>query len=86
MDGEKKVALIDIISVLSVTTVGILGAGFWVKNRISENEQEEITVGEKIEELKAEEIEKSQSQNTESPEVTMRCWKLRYHRLLYHLL
>lgn len=70
MDGEKKVVLIGIISVLSVTTVGILGAGFWVKNRISENEQEEITVGEKIEELKAEEIEKSQSQNTESPEVT----------------
>lgn len=70
MDGEKKVALIGVISVLSVTIAGIFGAGFWVKNRISENEQEEITVGEKIEELKAEEIEKSQSQNTESPEVT----------------
>lgn len=56
MNGEKKVALVGIISVLSVMTVTIAGVGFWVKNRISENEQEEITVGEKIEELKAEEM------------------------------
>lgn len=56
--GKTGVVLITAASVLAVAVVSVVAVGFFLKTRTEKKVIEEITVGEKIEELKREEEKK----------------------------
>lgn len=57
--GKTGVVLITAASVLAVAVVSVVAVGFFLKTRTEKKVIEEITVGEKIEELKREEEKKA---------------------------
>lgn len=56
--GKTGVVFITTASVLAVAVVSVVAVGFFLKTKASKEVTEEITVGEKLEELKREEEEK----------------------------
>lgn len=67
--GKIVMVLITTVSVLAVVGAVVVGMEFFMKARVLEEAPEEITVGEKIEELKMEEEEKKIAET--ATEVTM---------------